>query len=90
VQIDTGEWILAAGTSQWSVEIDTKGMSPGIHRINVKAFDGSNESEVRTVDFRIPEPEEEHNPTSLIIVTVGIALIILAAALMLFSKRQRQ
>jgi len=90
VQIDTEEWIMAAGTSQWSVEIDTKGMSPGIHRINVKAFDGSNESEVRTVDFRIPEPEEEHNPTSLIIVTVGIALMILAAALMLFSKRQRQ
>ena len=62
VRVDEGPWENATGTSSWSYEMPTKDLEPGLHWVDVKAFDGETESTLEPVSFLIPEPEPEDEP----------------------------
>ena len=62
VRVDEGPWENATGTSTWNYEMPTKELDPGLHWVDIKAFDGETESTLASVSFLIPEPEPEDEP----------------------------
>ncbi|MGQ9630779.1 MAG: Ig-like domain-containing protein [bacterium] len=53
VRIDEGKWDLATGTSDWIYIWDTSAVMPGPHTIEVKAIDGSNNSQTAQVKVTV-------------------------------------
>jgi len=53
VKIDNGSWQLANGTASWSFEWDTTTVDNGWHTIYVRAFDGVDYSEIKSVDVYV-------------------------------------
>ena len=87
-QVDTGEWMEAEGTAQWNLDIKTKDLVPGTHQINVKGYDGNSESDVQSVSFIVPEPENDGLSSVLAIVVIGAALVIIAVVVVLYFRRK--
>jgi hypothetical protein len=87
-QVDTGEWMEAAGTDQWNFDINTKDLSPGTHQINVKGYDGNSESDVMSVSFKVPEPESDGLSSLQAIGLIGAAMVIVAVGIVLYLRRK--
>jgi hypothetical protein len=51
VRLDSGAWEPADGTSRWSANLSTGGLSDGVHTLSVIADDGIDLSEIVQVDF---------------------------------------
>jgi len=54
VNIDTGSWINATGTTSWSYSWDTTTVANGSHTIYARSYDGTNYSSIDSVTVNIP------------------------------------
>jgi hypothetical protein len=57
VSVDNGSWQIASGNTSWSLSIDTKQLSNGPHFIKVRAFDGTNNTDIATARFTVNNPK---------------------------------
>ncbi len=85
ISIDDGDWINATGTNVWSYEMPVKGMEPGTHYLQVKAFDGESESRMVEIAFIVPKQEDDESPGFGTV----LAVLALAGALMATSMTAR-
>lgn len=85
VRVDGGNWAEANGTTMWSVEIDTKGLDPGQHKLEVVASDGRTESLVLETTFEVEERFKVDE--TLAIGLVVVLLVLIAAAIVLRRRR---
>jgi hypothetical protein len=89
VQVDSGEWKTAAGTTAWSFSLDTAPLEDGWHTLGARSFDGQNYSEPARVDF------ESHNAGAstggiafaiCLVLVVALAIFLVAALFYYLSK----
>ena len=82
-RIDGGNWTAAAGSGNWTFDLDTSRMADGKHRIEARAFDGTLFSETASVEFNVrnpgPKVSVESPPWYLagILVGAGTGLVII-------------
>ena len=57
VSIGGEEWVLVDGTVKWSYDWDTYDVEDGYYKIKVRAFDGTDYSEVEEIALRVDNPE---------------------------------
>ncbi len=57
-RIDGSAWTEVEGTDTWSLEIDTNGLTPGTHQVEVRAYDGEEWSILDKVVFEVDQPPE--------------------------------
>ncbi len=86
ISIDDGDWIDATGTNVWSYEMPVKGMEPGTHYLQVKAFDGESESRLAEIAFIVPRQEDDDESPGFGTV---LAVLALAGALLATSMTAR-
>ena len=60
VRLDGGDWIAVVGTTAWSHEIDTTQMPSGLHKVEVRSFDGERFSRNSEVIFEVDQPPGVH------------------------------
>jgi len=88
VRIDSGQWMVANGTGNWTLELDSTKLTNGQHRIEARAFDGMNYSEPATMTINVnnpkPRPSKGFIPGFEAAVTIGIVALTLLAR----SKRK--
>ena len=53
VQIDSGSWHLATGTTSWSISLDTTGVSSGSHTITARATDNNDNTATTSVNVMV-------------------------------------
>jgi hypothetical protein len=53
VKIDGGAWEKAEGTFIWTYELDPLVVSKGDHTLSVRAYDGTDYSEEKTINFKV-------------------------------------
>ena len=85
-QVDDGAWIQVDGTTAWSYELATKGLKAGNHTITVVAYDGTTQSEKRSVVFVVPEEESE---SWLPGVLLAVVMIVVVAILLVWALVRR-
>ena len=57
VSINEEEWVLVDGTVKWSYDWDTYDVEDGYYKIKVRAFDGTDYSEVEEIALRVDNPK---------------------------------
>ena len=72
IKIDDGDWKTCIGMTNWSFTWNLTNVTEGIHTISIKAFDGNNFSETKTISVDIVEKyiEEGENQIPLIILLI--------------------
>jgi len=55
-RLDGGEWTTVQGTTEWTLDVDTRTLERGRHRLEARAFDGHTYSEVAFVLLRVDQP----------------------------------
>ena len=80
VRIDQGEWENVTGKTVWSYEVQTAQFAPGRHYVDVQAFDGFNESDVKTISFLVPEKAKPDDGPGFGVPVAIAALVVLALA----------
>jgi hypothetical protein len=94
-RIDGGAWELAEGTATWSFPITVDDLKPGIHRYEVRAWNGYNNGTLGPVQFLVEEAPEEDNGTNggtgvwLLLVVVLIMVGLVVAVLILIARRKK-
>ena len=78
--LEGGSWVIANGTSPWSVELDLSGMPEGPRNITVRAYDGKGYSDPDTLQIVV---KRTHAPSRGFLPGFGAAPALLAAALAL-------
>jgi len=53
VQLDGGSWMRASGTTSWSYDVSTAGLSAGVHTISIRAHAGAHVSDLVSMSFTI-------------------------------------
>ncbi len=90
VRIDEGAWKYAAGTENWTYELDAAGLSKGTHTVQARAYDGAQYSDAVSIEFVIDRPAGDGGDSLLlpaIIIIAVIAVACVAAALLLRRKK---
>ena len=57
VMINDGEWNVADGTTKWSFDWRTYEIDDGLYHISVRAWDGTDYSEIEEISVRVDNPE---------------------------------
>lgn len=83
-RIDKGDWVNITVTANWSVTIPIKDLEPGIHEVDIRAYDGSKYSDIETMTFR-KEKEEEPG----FVAAVSVLSLLVTSILMAKSRRTR-
>jgi hypothetical protein len=58
-----GDWVLANGNLQWSYELKTFDFEEGSYKIQVRAYDGIDYSDIKEIDIIIDNPEVVESST---------------------------
>ena len=80
VRIDQGDWENVTGKAIWSYEVQTSQFEPGRHYVDVQAFDGFNESDIKTISFLVPEKAKPKKSPGFGVPFAVAALVVLALA----------
>ena len=75
IRIDTGDWLDAVGTTNWTYAWDLADVKEGTHNISVRAFDGIHYSETKTIEIIVVEDEEKEGLNMIIIIIPIIAIV---------------
>jgi len=59
IKIDDKGWVEVNGTSSWSYPWDTKKVSNGYHTISVRAYDGTDYSDVQSITVNVNNEKEK-------------------------------
>jgi hypothetical protein len=77
-RVDSGKWARIQGTNHWRAEVDTSDLSPGIHRIEIRSFDGTYSNVSHSYFTALPKDIDETTPSpSGGVLAFVIALIII-------------
>jgi hypothetical protein len=57
LRVDSQEWIIVDGTDEWSYEWDTFQVDDGIYALDVRAWDGSQYSDIQGISVTVSNPE---------------------------------
>ena len=80
VRVDEGEWENVTGKGIWSYEVQTSQFEPGKHYVEVQAFDGFKESEIKEISFTVPEKAKPDDGPGFGALFAVAALVFLALA----------
>ena len=88
-RIDQGDWqnVSTSSFSVWGFEVQMTGFAAGRHYVDVKAFDGANESDIKSISFLIPEKAKPKKTPGLEAPAALVALIALAYAVSRTRRR---
>jgi hypothetical protein len=78
IQIDSGEWKVLQGTSDWSYTLDTRKLDNGEHTLKILATDDEGEFHMETLTFEVENPEEFSLWIIIWIIVIVILLVIIA------------
>jgi len=81
IQIDTGSWITASGTSSWSYDWDTTSMTEGSHAVNIRSYDGEEYSLTETILVTVQEYQGPENGQQKDTGAPGFEILVVIAAL---------
>ena len=103
VSLDSGPWMKANGTSNWSLRINISGLTNGSHSISNRAFNGIKYSGDQSIQFIVFHPDNNDTPNGtnengnntdpgsdiLYLVIIGIIIVIfcLILAVIIVSKK---
>jgi len=62
VSIDRGPWFNATGTTNWTYQWDTASETNGIHKISAQSFDGTDYSNVTSIDVMVNNTQQNTPP----------------------------
>ena len=88
VRVDGGDWVDAAGNYTWQYGLDTTKLKNGKHRLEARAFDGNDYSDIAKVDFSVDNQKAQAK--GFIPMTDGWMLILLLAAAGTLVSARRQ
>ncbi len=85
-RIDGGQWMnLSLSGNLWSFEMETKDMEPGTHELEVETHDDMNPSEIKSVSFIVPKPDDQDDNPGF-----GTLLALAALATIVVLSRRRR
>ena len=87
-RIDSGEWIVADGTEEWSYTLDTRDLDDGTHTLECRAFDMYTSSRTVTVEFGVSNPDVRVSTPGLPSAIVALALLFVAGTLIWNEDRK--
>jgi N-acetylneuraminic acid mutarotase len=90
LRIDGGEWTTAIGLENWSLVIDTSGLSNGRHRLEAWSFDGSAYSDCASIDIVVENGgggSSRSDKLSLAVPGIVIAVAVIVAAVWFRRRR---
>jgi hypothetical protein len=92
VSLNEGGWQAAIGATAWSFTLDTTELRNGQHSLRVRAFDGTDYSEVATLNFTVantvaPAPS---GIDPLLLAGMGLAVVAAAVAAVVLLARRRK
>jgi hypothetical protein len=89
VRLDGGQWKNATGTSNWTFNINTRGLKNGRHTIYARAFDGKVYSPEAKVDVVVNTREFlTLDSASLLVITFIVVLVIVGLGVLLVVRRK--
>ena len=88
IRIDGGQWLDARGYDRWWLSVDIKSLKVGAHRVEARAFDGVDYSDIAVVEFEVRPMKQSVGPSFGLMILLVIAVAI-ALALVLLARRFR-
>ena len=89
--VDDGQWLNAVGTENWSFSLDTTTLNNGLHKIKVRAFDGTTYSGETVLNIDVSNaaaaPVEAGFPWWILALVVVVAAAV-GAGVMLARKKK--
>jgi hypothetical protein len=89
VKVDTGNWNQATGTSSWSYDLDTTGLSDGAHTVYARAYDGQDYSSEASVSVEVAnkvngngDPDNGDSSLWILVALIIIVVVVIIAVLM--------
>ncbi|NIP35817.1 MAG: hypothetical protein GWN18_12685, partial [Thermoplasmata archaeon] len=62
VRLDGGDWQTAEGITNWSIAVKLKDLKKGEHTGEVRAYDGTQYSDVVSINFQVVKEAEDEGP----------------------------
>jgi hypothetical protein len=91
-KVDNGAWLNAAGTTNWSFDWNTVGISKGTHTLRVRSFDGQNYSELAERTVSVDNPAATGGGGTDILPILVVLVVVIAAGVLagvFVMKRKR-
>ena len=87
VSVDGGNWTNALGDYKWQYKIDTTKLKNGLHKVEVRAFDGKDYSDVAACNFTVDNQKKESKGFIPGFTGVLMALAAVSVAFLYLRKR---
>ena len=84
VQIDSGGWKTASGTTIWSFRLDTVPLEDGWHTLRARSFDGVEYSEPEGFEFESRNADSSGDSAAVVICLVVVVVLTVAVGVGLF------
>jgi DNA-binding beta-propeller fold protein YncE len=76
-RIDSGSWSQVEGKDKWHAKVNTRGLSPGEHIVEFRAYDGLYSDAIKSSFSSIPEAKSANNPWSFEGLSLGLLVLVI-------------
>ena len=80
-RIDDGDWVVAGGAAQWAYEWKSGAARNGVHRISIRAFDGTDYSPEVNITLKLsnpPAPAATLPVLGMVLIPVAVVALVVA------------
>jgi WD40 repeat protein len=93
LRIDGGDWVVVGGTSSWTFMLDTTKLRNGMHRVTVRAYDGTDYSGEAGISLKVdnhPAAAASSPPYLLLLLAMIVIALVVAVAAMAARGKPRK
>jgi len=87
-RIDSGEWVIAKGATQWSAVWDSTKVKNGIHAVTARAYDGTDYSPEVAISLVLDNPAVASGPPPLLLWGVVLVVVLCLVAMAAYLVRR--